>query len=410
MTESDDGATDSKGNRMRRRTAERGRIRIVGFDADRVRERDPLSEWSEAGDEPTGERDDGANAGSDGRENGERVTNGTTVGRWRRGFRRFRRNRSAMVALGVVVAMALVSLLARPVEVFGVVVQPFALAPYDPTTILYLSVDPSVSPYDPPSARFPMGVDGAGRDLFSRVLVGGRYSISIGFVVVGLTAAFGLFYGAISGYYGGRVDEAMMRIVDVVFAFPGLVLALVVVATLGGGYWQLVLAFSLFGWAGYARLVRGEVLSIAERDYVLAAKAVGARDRGVIRRHVAPNALSSLVVLASLNVGSVVIGVAALGFLGLGMDPSTAEWGTMLDATRETLIRGPGGAIPWWATVYPGGAIFVFVLAVNVIGDGINDALDARAIGVDRGGRGGLEGRGDARDGGGNHESRGDEP
>ncbi|MFC5277645.1 ABC transporter permease [Halorubrum rubrum] len=405
MTENGERGTGSDGSRARGRTAERGRIRVVGFDADRVRDRDPLSEWSET-DGATGEGRGATGEGDDG-ESAERATNGAAAGRWRRGLRRFRRDRSAMVALSVVVAMALVSLLARPVEVFGVVVQPFALAPYDPTTILYLSVDPSVSPYDPPSARFPMGVDGAGRDLFSRVLVGGRYSISIGFVVVGLTAAFGLVYGAVSGYYGGTVDEVMMRIVDVVFAFPGLVLALVVVATLGGGYWQLVCAFSLFGWAGYARLVRGEVLSIAERDYVLAARAIGARDRGVIRRHVAPNALSPLVVLASLNVGNVVIGVAALGFLGLGMDPSTAEWGTMLDATRETLIQGPGGEIPWWATVYPGAAIFVFVLAMNVIGDGINDALDARRIGVDRGGRGD---RGDLRDDGENRESRGDEP
>jgi peptide/nickel transport system permease protein len=403
MTEDDDRGTGPEQDRTRHPTAERGRIRIVGFDADRVHDRDPLA----AGREVEGTNDESREAAGERANRGRGTRGGARAGRWRRGLRRFRRNRSAMVALAVVVAMALVSLLARPIELFGVVVQPFALAPYDPTTILYLSVDPSVSPYDPPSARFPMGVDGAGRDLLSRVLVGGRYSISIGFVVVGLTAAVGLAYGAISGYYGGAVDEVMMRVVDVVFAFPGLVLALVVVATLGGGYWQLVLAFSLFGWAGYARLVRGEVLSIAERDYVLAARAVGARDRGVIRRHVAPNALSPLVVLASLNVGSVVIGVAALGFLGLGMDPSTAEWGTMLDATRETLIRGPGGAIPWWATVYPGGAIFVFVLAMNVIGDGINDALDARSVGAARGGAGGHE---DPRDAGADRESRGDEP
>ncbi|OYR58573.1 ABC transporter permease, partial [Halorubrum halodurans] len=317
MTEDDDRGTDPEQDRTRRPTAERGRIRVVGFDADRVRDRDPLAEGRGAEGANDGSREAAGDRANRGRVTGR----GATAGRWRRGLRRFRRNRSAMVALAVVVAMALVSLLARPIAVGGVVVQPFALAPYDPSTILYLSVDPSVSPYDPPSVRFPMGVDGAGRDLFSRVLVGGRYSISIGFVVVGLTATFGLAYGAVSGYYGGAVDEVMMRVVDVVFAFPGLVLALVVVATLGGGYWQLVLAFSLFGWAGYARLVRGEVLSIAERDYVLAARAVARADRGVIRRHVAPNALSSLVVLASLNVGSVVIGVAALGFLGLGMDP-----------------------------------------------------------------------------------------
>jgi peptide/nickel transport system permease protein len=344
----------------RQHHSERGRIRVSGFDSERVTEREPLSNWSED-------------------------TGGETVGRWRRGLRRFTQNRSAMGALVIVVLMALAAFFARPVEIAGVVVQPFALAPYDPTTILYLQ-DPSVDVYDPPSWDYPMGVDGSGRDLFSRMLVGGRYSISIGFIVVGLTASFGLIYGAVSGYYGGNVDELMMRIVDTIYAFPGLVLALIIVAILGGGYWQLVLAFSLFGWAGYGRLVRGEVLQIKENEYVLAAKALGARDRSVVFRHIAPNAMPPLVVLASLNIGSVVIGVAALGFLGLGLAPSTAEWGTMLDATRETLIQGPGGQIPWWATVYPGAAIFIFVMAMNMIGDGINDALDAQQTGVGRGG------------------------
>ncbi|ELZ48276.1 oligopeptide transport system permease OppC [Halorubrum coriense DSM 10284] len=340
---------------------DRGRIQVSGFDSDRVRDREPISDWT---DESSGE----------------------TVGRWRRGFRKFKRNRSAMGALVVVVVMALASFFARPVEMFGVVVQPFSLAPYDPTTILYLGVDSSVNVYDPPSWQYPMGVDGSGRDLFSRLLVGGRYSLSIGFIVVGLTASFGLIYGSISGYYGGNVDELMMRIVDTIFAFPGLILALIIVAILGGGYWQLVLAFSLFGWAGYGRLVRGEVLKIKENEYVLAAKALGARDRSVVFRHIAPNAMPPLIVLASLNIGSVVIGVAALGFLGLGLDPSSAEWGTMLNATRSTLIQGPGGQIPWWATVYPGAAIFIFVMSMNMIGDGINDALDAQQTGVGRGG------------------------
>ncbi|GAA0550428.1 ABC transporter permease [Halorubrum ejinorense] len=344
----------------RQHHSDRGRIRVSGFDSERVTEREPLSNWT----------DD---------------TGGETVGRWRRGLRRFTRNRSAMGALVIVVLMALAAFFARPIEVAGVVVQPFSLAPYDPTTILYLQ-DPSVDVYGPPSWDYPMGIDGSGRDLFSRMLVGGRYSISIGFIVVGLTASFGLIYGAVSGYYGGNVDELMMRIVDTIYAFPGLVLALIIVAILGGGYWQLVLAFSLFGWAGYGRLVRGEVLQIKENEYVLAAKALGARDRSVVFRHIAPNAMPPLVVLASLNIGSVVIGVAALGFLGLGLAPSTAEWGTMLDATRETLIQGPGGRIPWWATVYPGAAIFIFVMAMNMIGDGINDALDAQQTGVGRGG------------------------
>ena len=337
-------------------SAGRGRIQITGFDPERVTKREPLSDWTE--DTGTG-----------------------TQNRWKRAFKRFVRNRSAMIGVVVVSIMSLLALFARPIEFFGFVVQPFALAPYDPTTILYLQ-DPNVSIYDPPSSAHPMGIDGEGRDLFSRILYGGRYSLSIGFIVVGLTASVGLVYGGISGYYGGWVDELMMRIVDTIYAFPGIVLALIIVAILGGGYWQLVLAFSLFGWNGYARLIRGEVLKVKQNEYVLAAKALGARDRSVIFKHILPNAMPPLLVLASLSIGTVVIGVAALGFLGLGMPSSSAEWGTMLDATRETLIQGPDGRIPWWATIYPGVAIFIFVMSMNMIGDGVNDALDAQETGA----------------------------
>ncbi|QLD90451.1 ABC transporter permease [Natronomonas salina] len=339
---------------------QRGRIRISGFDSERVRRREASSTAADA----------------DERE---------TESRWRRGYRRFRRNRSAMLGVYVVLGLVLLTVFARPIEIFEVTVQPFSIAPYDPN-IRHDLFGTGAASYEPPSTQHYFGTDGSSRDIFSRVLYGGRYSISIGFIVVALTASFGLVYGGVSGYYGGWVDEVMMRIVDTIFAFPGLILALVIVAVLGGGYWQLVLAFSIFGWASYGRLVRGEVLTIKENEYVLAAKALGASDRVVITRHVLPNAMPPLLVVASLNIGTVVIGVAALGFLGLGLGPTSAEWGTMLDATRETLIQGPGGQIPWWATVFPGLAIFVFVMSMNMIGDGVNDALDAQETGVARGG------------------------
>ena len=348
-------------------TGERGRITITGFDTERVRQREDHTQWQAA-------------------------TGGETRGRWQRALRRFRQNRPAMLGVTVVVVMSLLAIFARPVTVAGVTVQPVAIAPYDPSTILYLEPGSTVGRYDPPTVAHPMGTDASGRDLFSRVLVGGRMSISIGFVVVGITASFGLVYGAVAGYYGGWLDELLMRFVDVIFAFPGLVLALVIVALLGGGYWPLVVAFSVPGWAGYARLIRGEILSVKEKEYVLAARALGARDRSVIFRHIVPNAMAPLVVQASLSIGTVVIGVAALGFLGLGFEPGTAEWGTMLDQTRETLIQGPQGQIPWWATVFPGGAIFLFVMAMNMIGDGVNDALDAQEVGA--AGQGGNRGGG----------------
>jgi peptide/nickel transport system permease protein len=285
-----------------------------------------------------------------------------------------------MIGFWIVAIMVLVTIFARPIEIAGVIVQPISLAPYDPQTILYLEPGVDAGRYDPPSLANPMGTDASGRDMLSRVMVGGRASISIGFVVVFLTAGFGLVYGAIAGYYGGWIDEIMMRLVDTVFAFPALVLALVIVAILGGGYWQLVAAFVFPGWAGYARLIRGEILSVKQNQYVTAARALGARDRSVIFKHVVPNAVAPLIVQASLSIGTVVIGVAALGFLGLGFPPGTPEWGTMLDQTRETIIQGPGGSIPWWATVFPGGAIFLFVMSMNMIGDGVNDALDAQSV------------------------------
>ena len=343
-------------------SSERGRITITGFDADRVTEREDFVEWRDQ-------------------------TDRKTVGRWQKAFWRFARNRSALLGLLVVLIMIVLAIFVRPLTLFGQTIQPWGFSEWAVTDIIrFRGGDAGI--YDEPTLAHPFGTDGTGRDMFTRVLYGGRYSISIGFVVVGLTATFGLVFGAVAGYFGGWVDEILMRIVDLVFAFPPLVLAMVIVAMLGGGYWQLVAAFSLAGWVGYARLIRGEVLKVKQNEYVLAAKALGARDRSIIFRHIIPNAIAPVIVQASLSVGTVVIGVAALGFLGIGFDPGTPEWGTMLDGTRNTLIQGPGGTIPWWATVFPGGAIFLFVMAMNLIGDGVNDALDAQNDDIRVGGGG----------------------
>jgi len=290
----------------------------------------------------------------------------------RRAWARFRRDRAAVAGLVVIVLMTLLAVFARPIEVGGVVVQPIALAPYDPAAS---GVAPT---YRPPSLSHPFGTDWAGRDVFSRVLYGGRYSLSIGVVAVSLALVVGVPLGAVAGYVGGWVDEAIMRFVDVLYAFPFLVLAIALVAVFGQGFWKLVGALVVVGWIGYARLIRGEVLSVVERDYVVAARAVGASDRRILTRHVVPNAVAPVVVQATLNVGTVVLSAAALGFLGLGLQPGTAEWGSMLSAGRDTLVGGE-----WWVTVFPGLAIFLFVLAINLVGDGVRDALDPDA-GPDR--------------------------
>lgn len=283
-----------------------------------------------------------------------------------------------MVGLAVIVVLAVLAIFARPIEVstaeYTITLQPFSVAPYDPSETF---VGPANAP---PSWTHPFGTDWAGRDLFSRVLVGGRYTLSVGFVAVVLALAVGVPLGAIAGYFGGWTDEIIMRIVDVLYAFPLLVLAIAIVAILGQGFWKLVLALVVTGWTGYARLLRGEILSVREREYVTAARALGTPDRTIIRRHVVPNAIAPVVVQATLNVGTVVLTAAALGFLGLGLEPGSAEWGAMLSRARDSLVQGH-----WHVTVFPGLAIFVVVLAINLVGDGINDALDpARDVADER--------------------------
>ncbi|RQG99921.1 ABC transporter permease [Natrarchaeobius oligotrophus] len=350
-------------------TTERGRIRIEGFDEPAAAAslegtaRPNVGPWSRDGD--------GEDAARVSRPD-ERTP---TVGRRRRladVWRRFRSNRAATVGFAIVAGLVLVSVFARPIEFsaggYAVTVQPFSLAPYDPAR-------PAVGPSNAgPSLAHPFGTDWAGRDVFSRVLVGGRFSLSIGAIAVALALCVGVPLGAIAGYVGGWVDEAIMRTVDTLYAFPFLVLAIAVVAILGQGYWNVVAALVATGWLSYARLLRGEVLSIAEREYVDAAEALGIPHRTILARHVVPNAVAPVVVQATLNVGNVVLAAAALGFLGLGLEPGTAEWGTMLAGGRSALMQGH-----WHVTVFPGIAIFLFVLGINLVGDGLTDALDPRS-------------------------------
>ena len=327
-------------------STERGQIQISGFHAETVEDREGLSEW-------TDEKD-------------------TEIpSRWVLIGRQLVRDRLALIGALFVALMLFWALFSRPLSVMGTTIQPFEAVPYDPTRT---GVG---GRYESPSLSHPFGTDRLGRDLFSRVMYGTRFSVTIGIIVTAIAASFGVVYGGVSGYFGGRVDDVLMRIVDMVFAFPGLVLALVIVSMLGRGYWQLVAAFTLFGWAGYARLIRGEILKVKQNEYVLAAKALGARDRKVLFRHIIPNAIAPVIVQATLAIGGVVIGVAALGFLGVGFAPGTPEWGTILDAERGTVVAA-GDEWRWWATVFPGLMIFIFVMAMNMIGDAVNDALDTQ--------------------------------
>lgn len=249
------------------------------------------------------------------------------------------------------------------------------------TAVLVAIAGPLVTPFDPASQELPLrlagptgahlfGLDELGRDIFARVLAGARISLMVGLVVVSVSATVGTLLGAIAGYFGGRVDEVISRVIDVLLAFPGLLLAIALVAVLGPSLVNVILALTLIGWVGYARLVRGQVLRAREFEFVQAARALGAPTPRILLRHIIPTALPAVTVQATLGMGAAILAEAALSFLGLGVQPPTPSWGTMLNGGRAHLLDAPH------LTVFPGLAIAVLVLGFNFLGDGLRDALD----------------------------------
>jgi len=225
---------------------------------------------------------------------------------------------------------------------------------------------------EPPSWDHPMGTDMFGRDILTRVLYGARLSLTIGLAASGLGAVIGLVIGIAAGYFGRWTDSIAMRIIDVLLAFPGTLLAMVIVAMLGASITNLILAVGISAVPGFARLVRSQTLSIREADYVLAARSIGCRPLWIIRHHIFPNLRASLIVYATLNVATSILVAAGLGFLGLGSKPPTAEWGLMVADGRETL------EIAWWVTAFPGLAILVTTLVIYTFGEALNSALEPR--------------------------------
>jgi peptide/nickel transport system permease protein len=224
----------------------------------------------------------------------------------------------------------------------------------------------------PPSSDHLLGTDHLGRDLYSRLLWGSRLSLGIAMLAALLTTAIGVAVGAIAGFFGGLLDDLLMRIVDVLLGFPGLVLALAIVGTLGPGISHLILGLVSVWWVSYARVVRGLVLSLRERPYIEAARALGLRPLRILCLHILPNVLPPVIVIASLEMGQLILAIAGLNFLGLGVQPPTPEWGAMLNEGRTYFQRAPQ------LMLYPGLAISVVVLGFNLLGDGLRDALDPR--------------------------------
>ena len=251
--------------------------------------------------------------------------------------------------------------------------------------ILFLAAifAPIIAPYEPdeinpphrllpPSREHLCGTDTAGRDLFSRILYGTRISIKIGVTVVSFAVIFGTLIGLFSGYFGGKVDEIIMRITDIFFSIPYLILAMAIAAALGPNLVNTMLSLAIVWWPIYARLARGQALLIREYTYIEAARGLGANNLRIIFRHVLPNSFSPIIVQASLDFGNAIMFAAALSFIGLGAQPPTPEWGAMISMGKNYLRDS------WWYPTFPGLAIFITVLGFNLIGDGLRDILDPR--------------------------------
>ena len=249
--------------------------------------------------------------------------------------------------------------------------------------VLVALAAPLLSPFDPnvqdtsrrleaPSHQHLLGLDDLGRDVLSRIVWGARVSLRVGFSVVILASLVGITLGAISGYFGGWMDTIIMRITDILLAFPGILLAIALVAVLGPSINNVILALAIIGWVGYARLVRGQVLKVREMEYVTAARALGAKSPRVIVLHVLPNVINPVIVMATLGLAGAILSEAALSFLGLGVQPPTPSWGAMLTAGRRYLGEANHLAI------FPGAAIMLAVMGLNFLGDGMIDALDPK--------------------------------
>lgn len=240
------------------------------------------------------------------------------------------------------------------------------LAPYDPGQINVRKV------LEGPSTEHPFGTDQLGRDVLSRMIYGSRISLLVGFVSVGIACLLGVFLGALAGYYGRWVDNLIMRFVDIMLCFPTFFLILAVIAFLEPSIWNIMIVIGLTGWMSVARLVRAEFLSLKERDFTLAEKALGARDLRIIFQHILPNALAPVLVAATLGVAGAILTESALSFLGIGVQPPTPSWGNILTGGKDNI------QIAWWLSLFPGLAILLTVMAYNLLGEGIRDAIDPR--------------------------------
>jgi peptide/nickel transport system permease protein len=242
---------------------------------------------------------------------------------------------------------------------------------------------PALAPYDPLSQNLDqdliarsrehwLGTDKLGRDVLSRIIYGGRISLLVGVTTVALSLTIGVVIGSLSGYFGGWIDQGLMRLIDILMAFPSILLAIAFTGVLGPGLDHVILALCLIGWTGYARLVRGEILSLRERDFIQAARALGCPPQRIVSRHLLPNLLAPLMIQATFGLAAAIVAEGSLSFLGLGVEPPTPSWGSMLNDGRQFLLVAPH------LTTYPGIALMITVIALNLVGDALQDRLEGR--------------------------------
>lgn len=269
-------------------------------------------------------------------------------------WKELRRNLGALAGIIILIAIVFMAILAPAVSPF----DPVALSPVDSS--------------QPPSAQHLMGTDVLGRDIFSRVIYGARISLWLGLVSVGIASVLGLTLGLIAGYFGGWAETVIMRGADMMLAFPSFLLALTILFALGQSIVNVMIAVGLASVPGYTRIVRGSVLTAREMEYVVAARTIGCSDSRLIRRHILPNVIAPVIVIASVGIAWAIITAASLSFLGMGVQPPTPEWGSMVNEGMRHLRRA------WWMSTFPALAIVVTVLAINLVGDGLRDALDPK--------------------------------
>lgn len=274
---------------------------------------------------------------------------------------RVRESRSAMLGLAIIVLLVLMAIFAPQ------------LSPNDPTDVRL--GDRLISPFT--ESKYPLGTDHLGRCVLSRLLYGARISLAVGITVVGISTVIGSTLGVVSGYYGGISDSAIMRFVDATLSLPSIFLAVVIAGMLGRGLASVMIALVAIEWTSYARVTRGSVLSLKEKEFVESARSLGARDSYIMARHIIPNIIAPVIVVATIGMAYVILAAAALSFLGFGAQPPTPEWGAMLNAGRVYMRTEP------YLTILPGFAIMLLVLAFNLLGDGLRDVLDPRRVVVE---------------------------